>query len=52
MRQSEPPVLKPEMPIGPVPAEPEVIAAAITKVRAVVKPAAVAATSVGSKHAR
>jgi len=52
MRQSEPPILKPEAPIVPIPAEPEVIAAAMTKVRAVVKPAAVAATSVSSKHAR
>jgi hypothetical protein len=52
MRQSEPPILKPEMPIAPLPDEPEVIVAAMTKVRTVGKPTAAAATSVGSKHAR
>jgi len=51
MRQSEPPILKPEVPIVPIPAEPEVIGAAMTKVRAI-KPAAVAATSVNPKHVR
>jgi len=53
MRQSEPPIPKPEPPSAPVPAEPEVIAIAtvITKVRPV-KPAVVAATSANPKHVR
>jgi hypothetical protein len=51
MRQSEPPILKPDVPIEPIPDEPPVIVATMTKVRPV-KSAAVAATSGSSKHAR
>jgi len=54
MRQSEPPILKPEVPSVPLPADPEVIAIAavvVAKVRPV-KPVVAAAASANSKHDR